>query len=339
MADRLPLRTRLFARIEGRLSTPIHEVPHAEIAARRGKRAALLSTPLARRLVSGRPHPQARIHDVHVDLPPVKVPGGSGLEATTTEAVSLRLRVYQPSGPRRMPLGVVLMLHGGGWVMGDPEQSEWWSSHLAVEAGCVVVSVAYRLAPEHPYPAAVLDAWAALDWVSTHAAEVGGDPDRIVVAGDSAGGNLAAVVAELAGRSGGPTLQGQVLVYPAAEMEEKYPSEVEFADAPVLTSTSMRAYSALYLAGADPQASAASPIRGDLAGAAVPALVQIAGHDPLRDNGTLYAEALRRSGGSATLTDYPNAVHGYLSLPGISPAAGRAHREIVGFVTDALRAG
>ncbi|UYP19399.1 alpha/beta hydrolase [Rhodococcus sp. Z13] len=327
MADSLPFRTKLFALFEGFTNKPISEVPPEEIPARRRARARLLSSPVGR-FVAGRPHPETRIEDRWVELDPVEV---DGLEPESAP-VTLRLRIYRPGGARGGPLPLVVLFHGGGWVLGDPEQDEWWASHMAVRTPCVVVSVDYRLAPEHPYPAAVLDCWSSLRWIVGHAAGLGGDPSRVVVAGDSAGGNLAAVTAELAVRSGGPGLAGQVLIYPAVEMVEEFPSEREFAEAPVLTSRGMRAFVRLYMGDADPYAPTAAPLRGSLAGAVVPALVQTAGHDPLRDNGIRYIEALRSKGGDVTATDYPDAVHGYLSLPGISPSAPRALDEVITFV-------
>ncbi|WP_241386657.1 alpha/beta hydrolase [Rhodococcus sp. CH91] len=327
MVASLPFRTRVFALSERFTNKSIADASPEEIPARRAARARLLASP-AGRLVAGRPHPGVRIEDRPVDLEHVAV---DDLEPETSP-VSLRLRIYRPSVRVDGPLPVVVLFHGGGWVFGNPEQNEWWASRMAARTPCVVVSVDYRLAPEHPYPAAVLDCWSSLHWVARHAGEFGGDPARIVVAGDSAGGNLAAVVADLAGRSDGPLPVGQVLVYPAAEMEEMFPSEQKFANAPVLTSRGMRAFVRLYLAGADPYAPTAAPLRGSLAGAAVPALVQVAGHDPLRDNGIRYAAALRGEGCDVTETDYPDAVHGYLSLPGISPPAKRALDEVIAFV-------
>ncbi|WP_262849865.1 alpha/beta hydrolase [Mumia quercus] len=332
MASPLPLRTRVFARVERFVNTPIDQTSREEIPARRTKRAKLLGSRLGR-FVSGTPHPDAQVSDRLVELAPVTIPG----VAPETEPVTLRVRLYQPPTPGPEPLPVVVLFHGGGWVLGDPEQNEWLATHLAVQTPCVVASIAYRLAPEHPYPAGVLDSWAALRWVAENAEELGGDPAALVVVGDSAGGNLAAVVAALAAENGGPSLAGQALIYPAVEMEAVLPSEIEFADAPVLTSRGMRAYVRLYLDGADPYAPTAAPLHGSLAGAQVPALIQVAGHDPLRDNGLVYAEALQGKGGDVTLTDYGDAVHGFLSLPGVSPSASRARDEIVAFVRRVTR--
>ncbi len=235
MVASLPFRTKVFAFLERFANKSIADASVDEIPARRAARAKLLSSPVGR-LISGRTHPGVRIEDRWVDLEHEVIDD----LATEGSPVRTRLRIYRPSARTNGPLPVVLLFHGGGWVLGNPEQNEWWASHTAARTPSVVVSVDYRLAPEHPYPAAVLDCWAAFRWVLAHAAELGGDPSRVVVAGDSAGGNLAAVVADVAGRSGGPLPVGQVLIYPATEMEEEFPSERQFANAPVLTSRGMR---------------------------------------------------------------------------------------------------
>lgn len=326
MAAPLPLRTRIFAFFEGLTAAPIADARPEDIPARREKRNRLLSGPVGW-IVAGRAHPEARIEDRWVDLDHLPIDD----LAPEPERTSVRLRVHRPRSASG-PLPVVVLYHGGGWVQGRPEQDEWWASNMAVRTPCVVVVPTYRLAPEHPYPAAVFDAVSVLRKVVEIAADLGGDPDRVVVAGDSAGGNLAAVVTDHAARSGGPLPVGQVLIYPATEMEEVFPSEREFADSPVLTARGMRTFVRLYLDGADPHAPTAAPLRGPLAGAAVPALIQVAGCDPLRDNGIRYADALRERGGEVILTDYDDAVHGYLSLPGVSPAAPAALTEVVSFV-------
>lgn len=208
-----------------------------------------------------------------------------------------RLHIHRPKGSAG-PLPIVVNFHGGGWCLGTPEQSAWLASHVAELTGSLVVSPTYRLAPEHPYPAAVEDAWAVLRWVSEHGAELGGDPTRLVVMGDSAGGNLAAVTALMARNAGGPALRAQVLIYPAVEMYERYPSEEANAHAPVLTSQQMHTFGHLYLgASYGVEDWQASPIRAESHAGLPPALILTARHDPLRDHGTKYAEALRAAGG------------------------------------------
>jgi acetyl esterase len=227
--------------------------------------------------------------------------------------------------------------HGGGWCLGTPEQSAWLASHVAELTGSVVVSPAYRLAPEHPYPAAVDDAWAALLWVATHAARLGGDPTRIAVMGDSAGGNLAAVTALMARDAGAPALRAQVLAYPAVEMYQRYPSEEANANAPVLTSKQMHTFARLYLGDSygveDWQA---SPIRATSHAGLPPALVLTAFHDPLRDHGTRYAEVLRAAGTPVLLREHGPAIHGFLSLPGAVPVAKDALGQVAAFLRERL---
>ena len=200
------------------------------------------------------------------------------------------------------------------------------------------MSVAYRLAPEHPYPAAVNDCWAATLWVHEHAAELGGDPGRIAVMGDSAGGNVAAVTALRARDVGSPILRAQILIYPGTEMYDKWPSELRNAEAPVLTSRNMHAYARIYL-GDDygTEDFRASPIRAESHLGVAPALIQTAEFDPLLDNGARYADTLRADGVDVAYTEYAGAIHGFLSLPGVVPAASKALDEVVKTLKTALR--
>jgi len=247
-----------------------------------------------------------------------------------------RLHVHRPKGLDG-PLPVVVNFHGGGWAIGTPEQSDWLASRVAELTGSVVVSPTYRLAPEHPYPAAVDDAWAVLRWVADHAAELGGDPTRLAVMGDSVGGNLAAVIALMARDAGGPALRAQVLVYPAVEMYERYPSEDANAHALVLTSKQMHTFAHLYLGESygveDWQA---SPIRATSHADLPPALILTAFHDPLRDHGSTYADALRAAGSEAELRDYGPGIHGFASLPGVVPVAREALADVVAFLHRTL---
>jgi acetyl esterase len=217
-------------------------------------------------------------------------------------------------------------------------QSEWWASSVAAEAGVAVVSVEYRLAPEHPFPGPPEDCYDATVWVADEAAELGVDPSRLAVMGDSAGGNLAAVVAMMSRDRGGPELAAQVLVYPSVDLARTFPSETENANAPIITSKDLANVPGLYFAGStaertDPYA---SPLRGKHEGLP-PALIQTAQFDPLRDQGAAYADALRAAGVEVRLTNYVDAVHGYLSLPGLVPAARQALGEAVAFLTERLR--
>lgn len=304
-------RTRIFAAILKRISSPIEEVGANGFAQVRDRRQALQSSRLGR-LAFGKADKRASIEDRVVDL----------------DGTRIRLRIYRPASSAG-PLPLVINFHGGGWVQGNPEQSEWAASRIAVRVGAVVVSVAYRLAPEHPFPAAVNDCWAATRWVYDHADELGADPERLVVMGDSAGGNLAAVVALMARDAGAPTLRAQILIYPGVEMIDKWDSEVRNAEAPVLTSRNMRAYSRIYLDGGDGTAVAASPIRAESHAGVAPALIQTAELDPLLDNGARYARKLRADGVDVTYTEYVGAIHGYLSLPGAVPIASKALDQIV----------
>jgi acetyl esterase len=256
--------------------------------------------------------------------------------AQLPDGTALPIRVYQPLGASGDPLPVVVNFHGGGWVFGDPRQSEWLCSSVAAQAGVVVVSVDYRLAPEHPFPAAAEDCYASTVWVSEHAAELGVDPARLAVMGDSAGGNLSAVVCLMARDRGAPAIALQVLIYPSVELIEAFPSEDENAHAPVLGKADLTAFSAMYRGANDGTDPYGSPLRGehhDLP----PALIQTAQHDPLRDQGPAYANALREAGVDVRLTNYVDAVHGYMSLPGVVPAARQALAEVVDAVREALR--
>jgi len=223
----------------------------------------------------------------------------------------IRARVYRPDADGALP--VVVYFHGGGWVVGSIESHDPLCRALAVGAPSVVVSVDYRLAPEHPFPAAVGDAWAATQWVAEHAAELGADPERLVVAGDSAGGNLAAVVA-LRARDAGLRLALQVLIYPVTDADLDSSGYARLGEGLNLTRAKMEWYWRRYLDGADGVHPDASPLRAaELAGVA-PALVQTAEYDPLGDEGADYAHRLREAGVPVTLTQYDGQVHGFIRL-------------------------
>lgn len=255
-------------------------------------------------------HPELRVED-HT----IAGPGGP-----------IPVRVYWPPVSDSSTPGVVVFLHGGGWSVGDLDSYDGQAREHAVGAGAVVVSVEYRLAPEHPYPAAVDDAWAATQWVAEHAAEFGADPDRLAVAGDSAGGNLAAVVALLARDAGVPQLRFQLLWYPATTWDPTLPSFTENADAPILGGDAVKGFSLWYAGDADlknPPATLAPARAEDLSGVA-PAYIAVAGNDPLRDDGARYAELLTAAGVPATLDNAESLIHGFVAYAGVVPAATEA---------------
>jgi acetyl esterase len=245
------------------------------------------------------------------------------------ELIDIPVRIYWPPIDGRADLPVVVFYHGGGWALGDLDTHDHVARAHAIGAEAIVVSVDYRLAPEHPFPAGVDDAWAALQWVAEHAAELGGDPSRIAVAGDSAGGNLSAVVALRARDAGGPPLVFQLLWYPVAVGDLSLPSFTENADAPLLNSDVTAAFLTWYLPGMDMSDPRALPTDLAPANAATltglaPAFIGTAEHDPLRDDGGKYAEMLSAAGVSVHLSNEPTMVHGYASLAMASPAAAEA---------------
>ncbi|PYE11884.1 acetyl esterase [Williamsia limnetica] len=309
----MPLRTRAF----GVLLKKIAKEPTTpdQMIALRIKREKLLSTGVGR-FVCGADSPNVEVDEVIAEI----------------EGRAVRLRIHRPIGAVGTP-PIVVNYHGGGWCLGSPEQSRWMASRVAERAGAVVVSPVYRLAPEHPFPAAVDDACGALQWIGLHAADLGGDPGRIAVMGDSAGGNLATVAALAARDAGGPELRGQVLIYPAVEMYERWPSEDENADAPVLTSSGMHTFTEMYLAADHGTEDwRASPIRAASHEGLSPVLILTAGHDPLRDHGRHYREVLQAAGVRVELIDYPDTVHGFAALPGVAPTAHTALGDIVAFL-------
>jgi acetyl esterase len=253
------------------------------------------------------------------------VPGPAG---------ELPVRVYTPEG--EAPYPIVVWFHGGGWVVGTLDTYDPLCRALAAAVPAVVVSVGYRLAPEHRWPAAVEDAYAATLWASRHAAELGGAQHRLAVAGDSAGGNLAAVVALGARDRGGPAIGFQLLVYPVLDVAADTASWREHAEGFHLTAAGMRWYWDHYLGEADGRAPDASPLRAAFLGGLPPALVLVAEHDGLRDEGEAYAARLRRAGVAATASRYPGMVHGFFRWRAVTGAADAALQEAASALRSAL---
>ena len=240
-------------------------------------------------------------------------------------------RTYEPKAPRRHNglSPALVFFHGGGWVIGDLDSHDVVCRQLAVEGALIVISVDYRLAPEHKFPAATDDAIAATKWIAAHARELGIDASRLAIGGDSAGGNLAAVVA-LAARDGdGPAISGQVLIYPATDFAMTHGSHSEPETSVLLTHSVIRWFRDHYLNGAaDIHDWRASPARAkDLAGLP-PAYVLTAGADPLRDEGDEYAERLKQAGVAVATKHYPGQFHGFLTMGKLLNQANVAMGEI-----------
>lgn len=253
-------------------------------------------------------------------------------------AGSIPVRVYTPPGADGSALPVVMYFHGGGFAVGDLDTHDGTARQHALGAHAVVVSVDYRLAPEHPHPAAVQDAWAATRWVVENATQLGADGSRLAVAGDSAGGNLAAVMAQLARDEDGPAIAFQLLWYPTVMWDNTLASFTENAEAPILTLAAVEAFSSWYagdIDSADVPATLAPGRATDFAGLA-PAYIAVAGHDPLRDDGIVYAELLSAAGVSVTLDHAETLVHGYLGYAGIVPATTEAMDRGVSALRTAL---
>jgi acetyl esterase len=247
------------------------------------------------------------------DLPPADV--GVANRSIEGPGGDLPLRIYTPWDAAPTPRAVVLYCHGGGFVLGDLDTYDCVCRTLCADSGCIIVSVDYRLAPEHPFPAAVKDCRAALGWVFAHAAELGGDPARLGVCGDSAGGNLAAVLALLS-RDSGPKLGFQALIYPLTSAETgDLPSHAQFGEGYVLSAKAMRSFSRHYFGAASraPDFRGAPLLAADLSGLP-PALVLVGGYDALRDDGIAYADALTAAGIPTTLVEYKGLSHGFINM-------------------------
>ncbi|KAA1249496.1 alpha/beta hydrolase [Mycobacterium simiae] len=243
------------------------------------------------------------------------------------EVTNIPVRIYWPASTGDEPMPLVVFYHGGGWSLGSLDTHDHVARVHAVGTEAIVVAVDYRLAPEHPYPAGVDDSFAALRWVGEHAAELGGDPRRIAVAGDSAGGNISAVMAQLA-RDNGPDLAFQLLWYPSCIGDLALPSFTENAAAPILDTDAIQAFLSWYVPGLDLSdhttlPATLAPGNADLSGLP-PAFIGTAEHDPLRDDGARYAELLRAAGVPVEWYNEPHLVHGYASFALMVPAAAEA---------------
>jgi acetyl esterase len=303
---KLDLRVRLFGRIVALLSVAKMD----DAALRRYKAQRVPHNPLTD-LVFG-------AVATGVDVRPGIAKGETG---------QLAVRVYRPSGAQdRLPL--VVNFHGGGWTIGSLDSTDWLCSNVALGTRAVVVSVEYRLAPDHRFPAAAEDCYAALVDVVGRAVEFGADPDRSAVMGDSAGGNLAAVVSLMARDRSGPRIAHQGLIYPAVDLTMSSPSIDENAHAPILTKADCLAFRDHYLGDQDQKQPYASPLFAEDHAGLPPALIQVAEHDPIRDDGRRYASRLQAAGVPVRLTEYAGMPHGYVWFPRICRSAPQALAEL-----------
>ncbi len=244
----------------------------------------------------------------------------------------IKLRVYTPVAGGSTALPCLVYFHGGGWVIGDLDSHDALCRTLANESGARVVAVDYRLAPEHKFPAAADDCYAATKWVEENASKLGIDANRIAVAGDSAGGNLAAVVCLMA-KKGGPQLVYQLLIYPVTQFKAETGSMNAFAQGYFLEKQAMTWFFDQYAPGSDPNDWRVSPLAAPDVSGVPKAYVVTAGFDPLRDEGKAYADKLNRAGIAAVYVDYPGMVHGFFSMSGVVPTA----REAIADAAKALR--
>jgi acetyl esterase len=252
----------------------------------------------------------------------VTVPGPGG---------AVPVRVFRPAGEGPLPL--VAYAHGGGWALGTLDAFDPLCRALANASGAVVASIGYRLAPEHPFPAALDDVRAAVRWLAENARELDGDPDRLAIAGDSAGGNLATVTARRLRVEGGPPLRFQALVYPVCDSGLDTPSYRACSEGFGLSAESMKRFWELYLDGADGRQPDASPLQAEDLSGLPPAFVLTVRDDVLRDEGEAYARALEAAGVPVTLRRYDGAVHGFFRWL----AKSRLSRQAVAEVGVALR--
>lgn len=263
-------------------------------AARQGYRAAI---PLA-----GSPEAVFKVEDRHI----------TGLEG------DIAVRIYTPQDNGNLP--ILVYFHGGGFTSGDLDTHDTPLRALSNKVGCIIVSVAYRLAPEYPFPAAPEDCYAVTKWVFEHAQEIGGDKTRVAVGGDSAGGDLAAVVCLMARDRGSPAIKYQVLLYPDTDLTESTASWIEFANTnkPMITRDGKLASIAMYVPeGVDLKNPYVSPLYAQDLSSLPPALVVTGEFDPQRDEGEAYAARLVQAGVSVKATRYDGMIHGFFQMAGV----------------------
>ncbi|GJM14492.1 MAG: acetylhydrolase [Pseudohongiella sp.] len=241
-------------------------------------------------------------------------------------AGDIPLRIYRPNAKRDLPL--LVFYHGGGYVIGSLDSHDIVCRGISLQAECVVIAVDYRLAPEHKYPAAVEDAWSALEWIAQNSDSLGFDAARIAVGGDSAGGNLATVVSLMARDKGLPSLCLQLLIYPGTDLECGYPSHDSFGSDYRLTKSLIGWFMDNYFTPDDNRSHwQASPMNATDHSNVPPAFVLSAGFDPLQDEEFAYSEKLRQAGISVEHSHYEGMIHGFITMPGVLDKANEAISE------------
>ena len=242
---------------------------------------------------------------------------------------SVRVRVYRPASAGSAPTPALLWYHGGGWVFGSLETHDAACRAVSNRASCVVIAVDYRMGPEHPFPAAVADSWIALQWVAERGSEIGVDPSRLAVGGDSAGGNLAAVMTLRAAERGHPKLSAQVLVYPVTDTDLQSPSYESNGSGYGLTRETMRWFFEQYAPDArthlDPDL---APLRALTLQGLPPALVVTCEFDPLLSEGEAYARRLQEAGVSTTYIEEPGMIHGYFRWAAVTERAEKTYQDV-----------
>jgi len=246
------------------------------------------------------------------------------------------LRLYYPAGDP--PFATLVYFHGGGWVIGDLDTHHGFCHALAKTSGCLIVAVDYRLAPEHRYPAAVEDAYAATNWVAQNSDAIQADPIRLAVGGDSAGGHLAAVVALMARDRRGPRIDLQILIYPITDCSFNTPSYIENKEGYMLTRDLMKWFWNHFIEDEnqanDPYV---SPLRADNLSDLPPALIVTAEYDPLRDEGEAYGKKLQEAGANVTLSRYPGMIHAFIRMTALVDKASEALDEVAGKLREVLK--
>ncbi len=284
-----------------------------------------LSAPEARALFANMPRSNE----------PAEVEATIDTSFTHSDGIEVPVRIYVPEGEG--PFGVLIWYHGGGFVIGDLDTTDGTCRELCAHAGVVVVSVDYRLAPEHPFPAAVDDAVAALEWIASGGAPADAhiDPTRVAIGGDSAGGNLSAVTAIVA-RDRGITVSHQVLVYPVTDLGMRHVSITDNGEGYFLTKADMTWFMEAYTTVEQRTDPMASPLLHDDLSGLAPATVVTAHFDPLRDEGDAYAERLAAAGVPVDHARYDDMIHGFLGMTSLTQSARDARDRIAANVRAAL---